>query len=64
MRPYIYGFFYFERKDTMQEKIKKLQKEIEEKIKNVKDMTGLNDLKSYYLNKKGPVSELSNELKE
>ena len=64
MRPYIYGFFYFERKDTMQEKIKKLQKEIEEKIKNVKDMTGLNDLKSYYLNKKGPVSELSNELKD
>ena len=48
----------------MKEKIELLQKEIDEKLKNVKDMSMLNELKSNYLNKKGPVSELTNGLKD
>ena len=48
----------------MKEKITLLKKEIDEKIKNVKDITMLNELKNTYLSKKGPVSELSNNLKD
>lgn len=48
----------------MNEKIEKLKKEIEERIKEVKDITALNDMKNIYLGKKGPVSELSSGLKD
>ena len=48
----------------MKEKIALLQKEIEKKIQDVKDMTTLNILKNDYMGKKGPVSELSSSLKD
>ena len=48
----------------MNEKIEKLKKEIDERIKEVKDMTSLNDIKNIYLGKKGAVSELSSNLKD
>lgn len=48
----------------MKEKIEKLQKEIEEKLSSVKDLNSLNEIKNIYLSKSGPVSELTNGLKE
>ncbi len=48
----------------MKEKIAKLQKEIEEKLKSTSDLEHLNELKTKYLSKKGPVSELSSGLKD
>lgn len=48
----------------MKEKISNLQKEIEEKLKEVKNLDSLNELKIKYLSKKGPVSELTNSLRE
>ena len=48
----------------MKEKITLLQKEIEEKIKEVKNLDTLNELKVKYLSKKGPVSELTNSLRD
>lgn len=48
----------------MEEKIALLKKEIEERIKEVKDMTMLNIVKTDYLSKKGPVSELTNGLRD
>ena len=48
----------------MNEKINELKKEIDEKIKEIKDMNSLNDVKNTYLSKKGPVSELSSCLKD
>ena len=38
----------------MNEKLESLRKEIEEKIKEVKDVNMLNEIKNTYLNKKGP----------
>ena len=48
----------------MKEKITLLQKEIEEKLKEVKNLDTLNELKVKYLSKKGPVSELTNSLRD
>lgn len=48
----------------MNEKLESLKKEIDQKIKEVKDMAMLNDVKNIYLSKKGPVSDLSNYLRE
>lgn len=48
----------------MEEKIALLKKEIDERIKEVKDMTMLNIIKTDYLSKKGPVSELTNGLRD
>lgn len=48
----------------MNEKIESLKKEIEEKLANVKDISMLNEIKNTYLSKKGPVSELSNQLRD
>lgn len=42
----------------MLEEIKKIQNELESKISNVKNMEDLNNLKTYYLGKKGVVSAL------
>ena len=63
-RPYIIGIFFVERKDNMKEKIEALRKEIDAKLKDVKDMSTLNELKNEYLSKKGPVSELTGKLKD
>ena len=48
----------------MNEKLESLRKEIEEKIKEVKDVNMLNEIKNTYLNKKGPVADLSNCLRD
>ena len=48
----------------MEEKIALLKTEIEKRIKEVKDMTMLNIVKTDYLSKKGPVSELTNSLRD
>lgn len=48
----------------MKEKIEKLQKEISEQIKEVKDLTSLNIVKANYLGKKGPVSDLTSSLRD
>ena len=48
----------------MNEKINELRKEIDEKIKEVKNINDLTDIKNTYLSKKGPVSELSSNLKD
>ena len=48
----------------MKEKITLLQNEIEEKLKNVTNLETLNELKVNYLSKKGPVSELTNSLRD
>ena len=48
----------------MNEKIKNLKEELNEKLKEVNDITKLNDIKNTYLNKKGPLAELSSNLKD
>lgn len=48
----------------MKDKIEGLRKKIEERLKETKDLSKLNDLKTEYLSKKGPVSELTNGLRD
>ena len=48
----------------MKEKMDSLLKEIEEKIGKTNDLKSLNELKVSYLGKKGPISELSNHIKD
>jgi len=48
----------------MKEKITLLQKEIEESLEKVTNLDTLNELKVKYLSKKGPVSELTNSLRD
>ena len=48
----------------MKDKIEALRKRIEERLNEVKDLNDLNELKNEYLSKKGPVSELSNGLRD
>ncbi len=48
----------------MNEKINALKKEIEEKLNEVKDINDLTEIKNTYLNKKGPVADLSNGLRD
>ena len=48
----------------MEEKILLLKEEIGSKLKEVNDLNSLNELKNVYLSKKGPVSELTNSLKD
>ena len=48
----------------MKDKINELKKEFEVKVNEVKTMKELNDLKTLYLGKKGPVSELSSMMRE
>jgi len=48
----------------MQEKINNLKTEIKEKLKNIKTLKELNELKVEYLSKKGPITELMNHMKE
>lgn len=44
--------------------IESIKKDLETKIKNVKDMKGLNDLRVEYLGKKGIITELSSLMKD
>lgn len=48
----------------MKEKIKNLKNEIELELNSVKNLKDLNEIKNKYLSKKGPVSELSNGLRD
>ena len=48
----------------MEEKITLLQKEIEEELGKINDLGALNEFKVTYLSKKGPVSELTNGLRD
>lgn len=48
----------------MNEKIEVLKKEIDEKLAEVKDVNMLTEIKNIYLSKKGPVAELSNQLRD
>ena len=45
------------------EKIESIRKLIEDDIKNIKNIKGLNDLKIKYLGKKGLITELNSEIK-
>lgn len=48
----------------MQEKINNLRTEITEKLKSTKTMKELNELKGIYLSKKGPITELMNQMRK
>ena len=48
----------------MKEKIESLREEIELNLSTVMNLRDLNELKNTYLSKKGPVSELSNSLRD
>ncbi len=48
----------------MKEKAESLIKEVESKLQTVKDLKEANELKVYYLGKKGPVNELTSHMKE
>ena len=47
-----------------EERVKNLKEEIIEKLKEVKNLKELNDLRIEYLSKKGKVSELSSLMRE
>lgn len=47
----------------MKEKVEKLKKEIEEKVKKIISLKELNELKVEYLGKKGPINELSSMMR-
>lgn len=42
----------------MQDRLKELQQEALESIKNATDLKGLNDIRVSYLGKKGPITEV------
>ncbi len=48
----------------MKEKIESLKNEIELELNSVKNLKDLNEIKNKYLSKKGPVSELTNGLRD
>ena len=48
----------------MKEKMENLISEIKEKLESVKDLKELNEIKTEYLSKKGPINELSSHMKE
>ena len=48
----------------MNEKINGLKQEVEQKLKNVSTMKELNEVKTFYLGKKGPISSLSSMIKD
>ena len=48
----------------MNEKLEALKSEIDEKLSEVKNINMLTELKNTYLSKKGPISELSNNLRD
>ena len=48
----------------MKEKIELLRSEIKDSFKTVTDLKSLNELRTKYLNKKGPVQELSSVMRD
>lgn len=48
----------------MKEKVEEIKKNLEEEMKNIVDLTQLNDLRIKYLSKKGIVTELSSMMRE
>lgn len=48
----------------MKEKVENLKKEVEEKLKLSTSIKDVNDIKVSYLGKKGPVNELTNQMRE
>ncbi len=48
----------------MNEKINGLKQEVEQKLKSVSTMKELNEVKTFYLGKKGPISALSSMMKD
>lgn len=48
----------------MKEEIKKLKEELEQKLKGINSLKGLNDLKVEYFGKKGPVTEISSKMRD
>ena len=48
----------------MKEKINELKKILEEKLSEAKDLNSLNEFKINYLGKNGPISELTNSLRD
>ena len=48
----------------MKDKIKSLQEQLQDKIKEVKTLKQLNDLKTEYLGKKGCVTALTANMKD
>ncbi|MBR2712248.1 MAG: phenylalanine--tRNA ligase subunit alpha [Bacilli bacterium] len=48
----------------MQEKIDSIKKEIDEKLKNIKDNSMLNEIRNDYFGKKGKITELGSLLKD
>jgi len=48
----------------MKEQVEKIKKEVSDKLSKLDDLKSLNDLKTEYLGKKGPIAELSSHIKE
>ena len=48
----------------MEEKMNNLILEIKEKLKSVEDLKTLNEIRTEYLSKKGPINELSGHMKD
>ena len=48
----------------MDEKMKNILNEVKEKIKGVKDLNALNEVKATYLGKKGVITELASQMKD
>lgn len=48
----------------MREKIKNLKEELTQKLKNINSLKELNDLKVEYFGKKGPITEISSQMRD
>ena len=48
----------------MEEKMNNLILEIKEKLQSVEDLKTLNEIRTEYLSKKGPINELSGHMKD
>ena len=48
----------------MKEKIESISKEIEERLKKIKDNNSLNEIRNDYFGKKGKITELNSLLKD
>ena len=48
----------------MKERVESIKKEFDEKIKDIKSLKELNDLKIEYVGKKGPIAELTSMMRE
>ena len=62
MNPQIYRFFILG--GNMKENLLKLQESFDNDIKQVKDLSGLNDLRVNYLGKKSELNSLSSAMRD